>query len=168
MNIFILASLVMLGVLLFGLLLTFVMARLSTMVVANSAEVEAQQKERKAVNPKLTGGHPIQPSTDVTEQLEQARKLAAKRAAALPRGANLGIGRLETTDARADKKVASLGTTTDPMTAVRIAEFHTWKGLRYTPPTAPAPARPGGGGGGGRRGGRAPTPPPGRPPRPWS
>lgn len=140
MNIFILGSLVMLGVLLFGLALAFLMARLSTMVVTNSAEVEALQKERKALNPKLTGGHPIQPSTDVAEQMEQARKLAAKRAAALPRGSNLGIGRLETTDARADKKTASLGTAADPMTAVKIAAFHTWKGLRYVPPAAPAPA----------------------------
>jgi Fe2+ transport system protein FeoA len=53
----------------------------------------------------------------------------------------MGIGRSGTTDARKDKKVTSTGIDADPLSAVRIARFHTWRGLQYqTPNPAAAPA----------------------------
>ncbi len=141
MNVLIMASLIALAVLGLGFLLMAIVVRVSHAVVQNQADIERQAKEKKTANPKTTAGHTIVANASVADQLKQALTLSAKRAAALPRGGNLGIGRADTTDARQNKKVSSLGVATDPTSAVKIAEFHTWQGLQYTPPSA-APARP--------------------------
>lgn len=143
MNTLILGSLIALGVLAIGLLIMALVVRFSRAVVENQAEIDRLTKEKKTVNPQATGGYPIAATAPVEDQLQQALQLAAKRAAALPRGANVGIQRAGLTDARANKKYASRGVADDPLTAVKIAQFHTWKGLTYTPPSAaPAPTRP--------------------------
>jgi hypothetical protein len=120
-------------VLLVGLLLAFFFSR-ADHVVTNTRMVMAA--EEKAYNPNVTLGHKIKVQTEYEDQLKQARKIAATRAAALPRGANARIG-------RAGEELlapASQALKDDPQTAVRIARFHGWDGARTGPATAVAAA----------------------------
>ena len=90
---------------------------------------------RKAVNPQATAGFAINLQGDSEEQLRQARLLAAKAGGCLPRGGNLGIGRLDTTDARENKKTASKGAA-DPHHCRQDRKTHTWQGLQPDRPAA--------------------------------
>ncbi len=104
-------------VLLVGLLLGFLFSRADHAVTATRT---AMERKEKAYSPGVTMGHKIKVQADYEEQLQEARQVAAKRAAALPRGANNRIGRAgESTLATASK-----GLHEDPMTAVRIARHH--------------------------------------------
>lgn len=127
MNLFIIAGIVGILVILLGVAIAAIFVRLSRMVNENQ---QAVQKEESAYNPSVTFGFEIPVQADVPEQLAQARKLAAKRAAALPRGANMRIGRL----GASTLKGASKGLEEDPQTAVKIAAFHTWQGAKTGPP----------------------------------
>ena len=129
MNIFTIATLVAFLILLFALGLMWLIVNFSQLVVNNEAAIEAKEKSRNAVNPSQTGGLAISASADYKQQLFDARRLAAKIAAHKKRGENLTIGRLGTTDAHKDKKHVTVGVKTDPLSAVKIAHFHTWKGL---------------------------------------
>ena len=116
-------------VLLVGMLLALLFSRADHVV---SHTRTAMAAEEKAYNPGVTMGHKIKVQADYEEQLKQARKVAATRAAALPRGANNRIGR-----AGAETMApASQGLQDDPQTAVRIARFHGWDGARTGPTTA--------------------------------
>ena len=119
-------------VLLAGMLLAFLFSRLDRTVVRTR---EGMAAEERAYNPGLTLGHKIKAGADYDEQLKQARLVAAKTAAATPRGANNRIGRAgESTLATAGKSAKD-----DPMTAVRIARFHGWDGARTGIPAGGAP-----------------------------
>ncbi len=107
---------------------------------AVSSAQTKQDWEKSSYNPSLTRGHKIPVTADVATQLKQARLLAARKAAALPRWGNMKIrGRNEVTRAPSAFK----GVDQDALTAVKIAEFHTWQGVRTGPPTAQAVATPG-------------------------
>lgn len=131
MNIFTLAVLISVLVLILGALLMWLMVALSGAVTANEATIAAQEKVRGSVNPKNTAGFSITTNFSLTEQLTEARSLAARRAAKQKRGENMGIGRAGTVDARADKKHVTTRIEADPMNAVKIAKYHTWNGLEY-------------------------------------
>lgn len=83
---------------------------------------------------------------DKAIQLNQAQALAAQQAARLPRGANMNIRSKVGEEAK--QLTASDGVGQDPVTAAKIASFHTWNGLQYrlskaAPASAPsAQARP--------------------------
>lgn len=123
-------------VLLVGLLLAFIFSRMDRTVTATRTAMVA---EEKAYNPGVTLGHKIKVQADYDEQLKQARLVAARRAAALPRGANSRIGG----SGDAALATASQGLKEDPLTAVRIARHHGWDGARIGPPStavaAPVP-----------------------------
>lgn len=104
--------------------------------VVTSAQAE-QEQEKSSYNPALTRGHKIPVTADLETQRKQARLLAARQAAALPRWGNMHIsGRNEVVKAPSAFK----GVAQDPLTAVKIAEFHTWQGVRTGPPAAQAAA----------------------------
>ena len=123
-------------VLLVGLLLALLFSRADHVVTHTRTAMVA---EERAYNPGVTMGHKIKVQADYEEQLKQARKVAATRAAALPRGANNRIGRA----GEATMAPASQALQADPQTAVRIARFHGWDGARVGPASsvavAPAP-----------------------------
>lgn len=116
-----------------GMLLAFVFSRADRAV--NNMRTEMVLEER-SYNPGITLGHRIKVQADYEDQLLQARREAAKRAAATPRGANSRIGR----DGQSTLKPASKNLQNDPQTAVRIAQFHGWDGARSGITAAGAPA----------------------------
>ncbi|GIK54503.1 MAG: hypothetical protein BroJett015_01660 [Chloroflexota bacterium] len=138
--VFIIACLAVLLPVLLGGFLAWVIAGMDTRV--NTTKVELEEKD-KGYNPALTFGHKIKVQADPEAQLVEARRLAAKQAAAMPRGANMQIGRLGeenlVTAGRADALQR------DPVTAVRIAAHHGWDGARtgaVAVAAAPAAAAP--------------------------
>lgn len=108
---------------LFGLLLATAVTRFDKVVADTKNEVENSDK---GYNPALTLGYEIKTSADPQQQFLEARKLAAKKAAALPRGSNVRIGR----DGNSMLQTAWQGVENDPMTAVKIARFHGWQGVK--------------------------------------
>lgn len=130
MNTFTIAGIVGISVIFFGILIAAIMTRLSAMVNANQMQVETG---KQAMNLAMTLGHPVSVNEEFEQQLQEARQAAARRAAVLPRGANMGVGTGE-----AQIKTASDNLEGDPMTAVRIARFHTWQGARIGMTTAAA------------------------------
>ena len=72
-------------VLLVGMLLALLFSRADHVVTHTRTAMAA---EERAYSPGVTLGHKIKVQADYEEQLKQARKVAATRAAALPRGAN--------------------------------------------------------------------------------
>lgn len=127
MNLFILAGVVGILVILLGVATAAIFVWLSRTVSETHLALE---QEESSVNPAITFGFEIPVNADVPEQLTAARKLAAKRAAALPRGANMRIGRL----GAENTAPASKALEHDPQTAVKIAAFHTWQGAKIGPP----------------------------------
>jgi hypothetical protein len=139
MNVFTLAGLIGILVILLGVLLALATTWLSRAVKSNAAEIQAATSG-SPYNPAQTFGHEIPVKADVPEQMTRARRLAAVEAANQPRGANMRIGPADVIPMR----TASQELTEDPLTAVRIAAFHTWQGAKSGPPpvsgVAPAPA----------------------------
>ncbi len=139
--VFIIACLAVLLPVLLGAFLAWVFAGMDTRV--NQTKVELEERD-KGYNPALTFGHKIKAQADPETQLAEARQLAAKQAASLPRGANMQIGRL------GEENMVTAGRSDalqrDPVTAVRIAAHHGWDGARTgavavtTAPAAAAPA----------------------------
>jgi Arc/MetJ family transcription regulator len=136
MNVFLLGSLIVIVVMLFGLLLTGLFLGASRAVVNNEVAIEQRESQAKAINPSLTRGFAITANASPDEQVLEARLIAARQAARLPRGANMGIGRSGTVANGARKKHVVQDIENDPISAVKIARFHTWKGLEYSSPTA--------------------------------
>jgi Arc/MetJ family transcription regulator len=118
---------------LIGIVLAFATARLDTVVAETKTAVENVDK---GYNPAVTLGHRIKVAANVSTQLQEARVLAAKRAAVLPRGANMRIGRL----GHENLRTASQALEEDPLSAVRIAAFHDWDGARAGAPAGGVPA----------------------------
>jgi hypothetical protein len=130
MNVFIIVALVGVGVVVLGALLAILFRTFNRAVVdeQNSAEVEA-----RSYNPSLTYGYKIPVDADVQTQMRAARLEAARRAAAMPRGANLNIGR-----GNGKVRTAYQGVENDPMSAAKMAAIHTWEGLRSGASFSPA------------------------------
>lgn len=132
MNVFIIAGFVGILVIFLGIGLAFLFVRLSQTVTQNQLALE---NDRSATNPGMTLGYEIPVNADVSEQLAVARRIAAKKAASLPRGANTRIGRL----GQSNLVTAGKAIDQDPLTAVKIAAFHTWQGAKAGPPVGGAP-----------------------------
>jgi Arc/MetJ family transcription regulator len=122
MTVILIVSIVFL-VFIVGLLLAFVFSRADHVVTHTR---NAMVLEEKSYNTGVTLGHRIKVGSDYEDQLIQARRVAAKKAAELPRGANSRIGRA----GESTLQPASKNTANDPQTAVRIARFHGWDGAR--------------------------------------
>jgi hypothetical protein len=122
MNIVLIASLVVAATVVIGLIVAWLFTGLSNVV---TSEQESAAKEKEQIRPSMTKGFEIPVEADPTAQLKAARKLAAQRAALLPRGANLQIGGL----GAENQPTAFDGTDRDPITAVKIATFHGWSFL---------------------------------------
>jgi hypothetical protein len=120
-------------VLLTGMLLAFLFSRMAQTVTTTR---EGMAAEERAYNPGVTLGHRIKVESDYEEQLKQARQVAAKKAAATPRGKNVRIGR----NGKSTLVTAGKNAKNDPLTAVRIARFHGWDGARTGIPAGVAAA----------------------------
>ena len=107
-----------------ALILAAAIKGLDTAVIKSGEE--SQTKDR-SYNPAVTLGYKIQFDGDSDAQLKEARKLAAKQAADMPRGANMQIGPQYKQDKQA---TAFAGVNDDPITAVKIASVHGWDGVR--------------------------------------
>lgn len=107
---------------LLGLLFAGISARADKAVVDARKEVEKDT----GFNPALTLGYEIKTDVSADEQVKQARLLAARQAAALPRGANARVGRL----GESHLQTAWQGVERDPFTAAKIAQFHGWQGVK--------------------------------------
>ena len=108
---------------LFGLGLAAGISRFDHVVETTKEEIG---NKGRGYNPGLTMGYKIKTTLDSDAQLKEARLLAAKKAAATPRGANVRIGTL----GNSKLQTAWQGADEDPVTAVKIAEFHGWDGLK--------------------------------------
>lgn len=141
MPIFLIAVVTIIVIVIAGILLAKGTAVLDQAVQQNRVEME-KSSAGNGYNMALTMGYKIPVSADYETQMQEARKLAAKKAAAMPRGANNGIGRLGQAN---ELKTAWRGVENDPVTAVKIAAHHGWDGLRtgfVVAPPAPAAAAP--------------------------
>lgn len=127
MNVFTIAGIVGILVLFLGILIAYLFVRLSQMVTENEVALE---QASATTNPNMTFGYEIPVDADLQEQLAVARKIAAQRAASLPRGANMRIGRL----GHSNLNTAGKSVEDDPFNAVKIAAFHTWQGAKVGPP----------------------------------
>lgn len=140
MPIFLIAVVAIIVIVIAGIVLAKGTAVFDQAVQQNRVEMEKAGTVNE-YNMALTMGYKIPVTADYETQVQEARKLAAKRAAAMPRGANNGIGRLGQAD---ELKTAWQGVENDPITAVKIAAHHGWDGLRTgfvsAPPAAAAPA----------------------------
>jgi hypothetical protein len=135
MPIFIIAVVVIILIIVVALVLAKGTANFDEAVQKNQVAIDNQARSGGAYNTALTMGYKIPINADPDVQMREARILAAKRAAALPRGGNMGIGRLGAADTL---KTAWKGVESDPVTAVKIATYHGWDGLR-TGTVAPKP-----------------------------
>lgn len=127
MNVFIISGIVGVSVILFGVMIAALFTRLSTIVADSQRK---QDQEKVAYNPAVTMGYRIPVKGSQDEQLKVARQVAAKQAANQPRYGNMGVGQ------GSELKTASQGLSQDPITAVKIASYHTWQGARSGIPTA--------------------------------
>ncbi len=132
---------IVIAIFVFGALLAFAVSRFDQAVAQSKLEAEQAGRQQKgAYNPTLTLGFELKPEADKEKQLKEARLLAARLAAAQPRGANMGIGRLgEAKPLRTAYKAVK----EDPWTAAKIAVVHGWDAVRLGPgAAAPTAARP--------------------------
>lgn len=123
--IFLIAVGVILLPILFGGLIAWGSAGFAQAVEKTKEEVENMDK---GFNPSVTFGHEVKIGAEPEEMLKQARLEAARKAAALPRGANMRIGRKGQVNLRTAGEATALEE--DPLTAVRIAMHHGWDGAR--------------------------------------
>lgn len=121
--IFLIAVGVILIPLLLGGLIAWGSASFDNVVEKTREEIDNMDK---GYNPAVTFGHTVKVDTSPEEMLKQARLEAARKAAALPRGANMRIGR----KGQSNLRTAGSALDEDPLTAVRIAMHHGWDGAR--------------------------------------
>lgn len=130
MNLVIIIAIVGVGVFIVGALLAVVSRSFNQAVVR---EQQAADEEMRSYNAALTYGHKIPVEADTQAQMKAARLEAARRAAALPRGANANIGR-----GNGKVRTAYQGVEDDPVSAAKMAAIHTWEGLRSGASFSPA------------------------------
>lgn len=133
MLVFVIAVAAVMLPILFGLLIQSGMSRFDTVITETKAAIE---EEEKAYNPALTLGHKVRVKDEPESQYEQARLEAAKRAASLPRGGNVRIGR----QGNSLLKTASNDLDNDPLTSFKIARYHGWDGAKIGIPAGGVPA----------------------------
>lgn len=136
--------LIAVGVILFPILLggLFAWGSTSFATAVEKTKEEVENKD-KGYNPSVTFGHEVKVNGSPEEMIKQARLEAARRAASLPRGANMRIGR----KGHENLRTAGEALEEDAMTAVRIAVHHGWDGARtgaVAAVAAPAAAAPSG------------------------
>ncbi len=142
MNLIVIASVVVAFTVLVGALLAVVVRGFSRAVANEQAAIGS---EKSNYNSSLSMGYAIPVKSDYDEQLSAARQIAAKQAASIPRGANNAIGSL----GKEQQPTAFAGIKADPITAVKIAHYHGWQGLKtgaqavsgVPAPTQKAPAQ---------------------------
>ena len=123
MNAIVISSLVVAGTLLLGALIAVVVRMFSNMIDRENAAYGAKNA---GYQPAVSFGYKIPIEADLEDQLQEARKLAARQAASLPRGANVNIG-----ESGGDQQKTSFdGIKSDPVSAVKMAHFHGWAGLK--------------------------------------
>lgn len=122
MNVFVFAGILGISMVVTTLIIAGVMLTLSKAVTNNNLALESSKTRYKQ---NVTKGHKITVTGDKEEQVKEAQREAARRAAALPRGANMNIGRL----GEETLQTASQNLENDPLTAVKIAQFQGWQGL---------------------------------------
>ena len=115
-----------------GALIAYLFTHLDRAVTHNYAVIDA---EENSVNTAVTMGYEINSRAPSDVQVAQARKEAAKMAAAMPRGANFSVGYNEDPGGLS----ASKGLENDPWTASKIAEFHGWDGAQSGIPSGGVP-----------------------------
>lgn len=126
------ASVIVILVFVVGALAAWGFKGWSNAVTNTNENIEATGK---AYNPALTLGHTINSQASSPEQVKEARKISAKRAAATARGANMRIGYKEDPTL----VTASKGLDEDPWTASKIAQFHGWDGAKMGIPAGGVP-----------------------------
>jgi hypothetical protein len=118
---------VVLVVLLVGALLALAFSGFGKSVQQNELAVVATGRNKASrFNPAMTMGFDIAYEEDGATQVKDARLLAAKQAAAMPRGANANIGSLGNPTFVASSKALE----SDPWTASKIAQYHGWDGAK--------------------------------------
>ena len=123
MNAIVIASIVIAGSLVVGALIAVIFSWFGNTV---KREQEQFSERQSKIQPSITFGHEIPVDADLDVQLDEARKLAARQAARMPRGANLRIG----STGSKEQKTSHDGIDQDPMSAVKMAYFHGWDGLK--------------------------------------
>ena len=120
---------VVLVVLVVGGLLALAFTGFAKSVHENETAVVTTGKNKSkngSFNPAMTMGFEIDYEEDAEAQIKEARLLAAKQAATMPRGANIHIGSLgNPTFSPLTKSLED-----DPWTAAKIAQHHGWDGAR--------------------------------------
>lgn len=119
------AVVIVLLTILVSAVLALAVSQLDKAVAVGATKSENQVK---SYNPAVTLGYKIPVQGDYDTQMKEARQLAAKQAAATPRGANMRIGNLR--EQAGKQPTAFDGVKNDPLTAVKIAAIHGWEGLR--------------------------------------
>jgi len=123
MNVVFIASVVVFGTLMVGVLIAGISGWFGRLV---TREQTAAIQENERYNPAATLGLHIPFDGDAEEQLKAARKIAAINAAAKPRWGNVRIGQM----GESDQATAFDGVRDDPVTAVKIASHHGWQGVQ--------------------------------------
>lgn len=121
MNVVFIASIIIALTLLIGIVLAAIAGWFGRLVLR---EQSAATNEQAQFNANLSLGLEIPVYSEEAEQMEAARKLAAKRAASLPRWGNMRVGQM----GKSDQQTAHDGLQNDPVTAVKIASIHGWQG----------------------------------------
>lgn len=121
MNVVFIASIVIAATLIAGIILAAAISWFGRLVVSQQDEAV---KTREQFNSTLSLGLEIPVYSETEDQMEAARKLAARKAASLPRGGNMKIGQRNSET----QLTAHDGLKEDPVTAVKIASFHGWQG----------------------------------------
>jgi len=129
---FFIASLIVLLTFIFGALLACGFKGFDKAIIKTKDDIK---KQDRAINPALTMGYSIDSQASAQEQIKEARKVSAKQAAALPRGANMHIGWKEDPSL----VTASKGLDQDPWTASKIAQYHGWDGAKAGIPAGGVP-----------------------------
>ncbi len=132
---FLIASIIVLLTFVTGALLAWAFKGIDNAVITTKEEIEIKEK---AYNPALTLGYRINSQAESYEQVKEARQIAAEKAAAMPRGANMRIGWKENEE---DLKLKSAidGVEEDPWTAAKIAQFYGWDGAKTGMPAGGIP-----------------------------
>jgi len=123
MNAIVITSLVVAATLLLGVLIAMAVRIFSNLI---DRENDAYSAKTTNYQPAVSLGYMIPLDANLNNQLLEARKLAAVLAAKLPRGANANIGH----SGDDNQKTSFDGIDSDPVSAVRMAYFHSWPGLR--------------------------------------
>ena len=118
---------VVLVVMVVGGLVAVTFSGFAKSVQKNEGTVSTVKKSKdRHINPAMTMGFEIDYEEDAATQVKEARLLAAKQAASMPRGANIHIGSLgNPTFAPLSKSLEN-----DPWSASKIAQHHGWDGAK--------------------------------------